>query len=246
MQTTTPQPTYPSDGVRRSKSGDQVRAGACTTTERRLHTAPPPPPNLQPVPRELEYHAKRQNLLDAQALQAYVNLVQAARRDGIQSPYLKLVSGFRDYDLQAGKWKGRLLTKFEEFGCPKNSLPCIGRAINRTNDALRGPSRSSWPMSKNAWLDKFLIELKNDGCNLGCDPRKAVTALRKGTAPPGSSPHHTGRAMDLYVGGEISTASKNVAYQQRLNPYKWLVCNAAKFNFYPYAPEPWHWEYNPA
>ncbi len=69
-------------------------------------------------------------------------------------------------------------------------------------------------------------------------------AARTYVAPPGSSPHHTGRAIDFYLGGRNDSA--NVAALRRTNAYRWLVCNAARFGFHPYAAEPWHWEYNPA
>ena len=62
-----------------------------------------------------------------------------------------------------------------------------------------------------------------------------------------NSPHFTGRALDLYVGGEpASTRDDNRALQTRTRVYQWLVKNAEKFGFYPYFYEPWHWEYRPA
>jgi len=59
-----------------------------------------------------------------------------------------------------------------------------------------------------------------------------------------NSPHFTGRALDLYVGGEpVSTRDGNRAVQTRTPVYRWLVRNAARFGFHPYFYEPWHWEY---
>lgn len=59
-----------------------------------------------------------------------------------------------------------------------------------------------------------------------------------------NSPHFTGRALDLYVGGEpVSTKDKNRALQTQTLVYRWLVQNAARFGFQPYFYEPWHWEY---
>lgn len=66
---------------------------------------------------------------------------------------------------------------------------------------------------------------------------------RKWVAPPGNSAHQTGRAIDFYLGGHNS--SSNVAQLRTLPAYKWMVANAARFGFYPYEREPWHWEYNP-
>lgn len=59
-----------------------------------------------------------------------------------------------------------------------------------------------------------------------------------------NSPHFTGRAIDLFVGGEpVSTADGNRLVQTRTPVYLWLVKNAKKFGFRPYFYEPWHWEY---
>jgi hypothetical protein len=59
-----------------------------------------------------------------------------------------------------------------------------------------------------------------------------------------NSPHFTGRALDLYVGGEpVNTKDANRALQTQGAVYRWLVKNAARFGFQPYFYEPWHWEY---
>lgn len=66
---------------------------------------------------------------------------------------------------------------------------------------------------------------------------------RKWVAPPGTSAHQSGRAIDFYIGLPLS--SKNAARMRNLPAYRWLVANASRFGFYPYQREPWHWEYNP-
>jgi LAS superfamily LD-carboxypeptidase LdcB len=59
-----------------------------------------------------------------------------------------------------------------------------------------------------------------------------------------NSPHFTGRALDLYVGGEpVDTRDVNRAIQVKTPVYLWLVRNAERFGFRPYFYEPWHWEY---
>jgi len=59
-----------------------------------------------------------------------------------------------------------------------------------------------------------------------------------------NSPHFTGRALDLYVGGEpVDTRDSNRAVQVQTRVYQWLVLNADRFGFRPYCYEPWHWEY---
>lgn len=61
-----------------------------------------------------------------------------------------------------------------------------------------------------------------------------------------NSPHSTGHALDIYVGGEpVTTKDANRAVQVQTPAYKWLVKNAHRFGFYPYFYEPWHWEYVP-
>jgi len=68
-------------------------------------------------------------------------------------------------------------------------------------------------------------------------------AARQWVAPPGSSPHQSGRAVDVNMGS--ATNSGNAARQRETDAYKWMVNNAKNFGFYPYEKEPWHWEYNP-
>lgn len=59
-----------------------------------------------------------------------------------------------------------------------------------------------------------------------------------------NSPHFTGRALDIYVGGQpVETNDPNRAIQVETPVYKWLVRNAGRFGFQPYFYEPWHWEY---
>jgi hypothetical protein len=59
-----------------------------------------------------------------------------------------------------------------------------------------------------------------------------------------NSPHFTGRALDLYVGGDpVDARDSNRALQVATPVYKWLVRNAERFGFRPYCYEPWHWEY---
>jgi zinc D-Ala-D-Ala carboxypeptidase len=72
--------------------------------------------------------------------------------------------------------------------------------------------------------------------------RKSPNAGSAGLAV--NSPHFTGRALDLYVGGDpVDTKDSNRAIQVNSPAYKWLVRNAGRFGFRPYFYEPWHWEY---
>jgi len=59
-----------------------------------------------------------------------------------------------------------------------------------------------------------------------------------------NSPHFTGRALDIYVGGDpVDTRDSNRAIQVNTPVYQWLIKNAERFGFRPYFYEPWHWEY---
>ena len=59
-----------------------------------------------------------------------------------------------------------------------------------------------------------------------------------------NSPHFTGRALDIYVGGDpVDTKDSNRAIQVDTPAYRWLVRNAERFGFRPYFYEPWHWEF---
>lgn len=72
--------------------------------------------------------------------------------------------------------------------------------------------------------------------------RKTPEAGRAGLAV--NSPHFTGRALDLYVGGDpVETKDSNRAVQIKTDAYQWLIKNAERFGFRPYFYEPWHWEY---
>jgi hypothetical protein len=80
--------------------------------------------------------------------------------------------------------------------------------------------------------------------------REYQEQLRRNSPNAGSaglavnSPHFTGRALDLYVGGDpVDTKDANRAIQVNTAAYKWLVRNAERFGFRPYFYEPWHWEY---
>ena len=80
--------------------------------------------------------------------------------------------------------------------------------------------------------------------------REYQEGLRKASPNAGraglavNSPHFTGRAIDMYVGGDpVSTEDGNRLIQINTPVYQWLVKNADTFGFRPYFYEPWHWEY---
>lgn len=238
------------------RSGSCRVEGGCRICECRL--VPVPASALAAVPTPLLFYPKRAEQLDPEALAAYQTMfAEASKALPLVKKELKLVSGYRGYDRQADLWNGALLGVFRMLGCTA-SLPCLQRAIKATSAALATAPR---PLAHDAWLARFRQELSRAGCKPDCqtdrvgwlvkqyrmktsDPAAvAVRYKRRTLAPPGTNVHATGRALDLHVGGSLSSAPANVA-AQRANPaFKWLACHAARFGFHPYLPEPWHWEY---
>lgn len=78
---------------------------------------------------------------------------------------------------------------------------------------------------------------------IGLKKHGSAEKARKWIAPPGRSPHHSGRAIDLWLG--LGIGKRNAKTMAKLPVYKWMQKNAELFGFYPYTREPWHWEYNP-
>lgn len=56
------------------------------------------------------------------------------------------------------------------------------------------------------------------------------------------SPHETGLAVDIGVGG-LWPDRKTAAAQRERPLHAWLVEHAHEYGWHPYKVEPWHWEY---
>ena len=57
-----------------------------------------------------------------------------------------------------------------------------------------------------------------------------------------ASPHETGLAMDIGVGG-LWPSSKTAKAQRKQPLHDWLVEHAWEYGWHPYKNEPWHWEF---
>lgn len=59
------------------------------------------------------------------------------------------------------------------------------------------------------------------------------------------SPHRTGLALDIVVGGSPVDSSDDANRRTMAEgaAYRWLVKNARRYGFVNYVFEPWHWEY---
>lgn len=248
--------------------GANATCGSCTATERRISGIAS---NLVQHPAAHTMSgAVNDQLNDAasRALVAMRTAAIAAGAIGATSNYLKLTSGHRSYASQVGLWRQKMQQVFGSFGC--TNWTQIEPVVQATSQAL---ASAPPPHSSGAWTARFRQELRAAGvAPQGCVdaqiraaaraegitlpagtidiPDVAVRIGRKTVATPGSSPHHTGRAVDLDMGRlpghtGLSSAAANVAWQRQQPWYRWLVCNAASFGFHPYNREPWHWEYTP-
>ena len=78
---------------------------------------------------------------------------------------------------------------------------------------------------------------------IGLEKHGLAKEARKWIASPGGSAHHSGRAIDVWLG--LGIGKRNAKAMKKLPVYKRLQKNAELFGFYPYSREPWRWEYNP-
>lgn len=80
--------------------------------------------------------------------------------------------------------------------------------------------------------------------------KRLATHTRKYMAVPGFSNHHSGNAVDFSAVesgvGAMNTSSReaNIRAWKKSWFHGWLRQNARQYGFQPYAPEPWHWEFN--
>jgi hypothetical protein len=56
------------------------------------------------------------------------------------------------------------------------------------------------------------------------------------------SPHETGLAIDIGVGG-LKPSRASVTFQRKQPLHQWMVAHAWEYGFHPYKVEPWHWEF---
>ncbi len=163
------------------------------------------------------------------------------------------------------QWQGNRLknrtyaTPDQLLTAPPSDFYDPGRA-----DELRQVERNTYAAYKQmiaAAIGDPTLKLAHTGGELAAKERyfKIVSAFRSrdyqdqlrrqspNSGPAGlavNSPHFTGRALDLYVGGDpVDTKDSNRAIQVNTPAYQWLVRNAERFGFRPYFYEPWHWEY---
>lgn len=180
--------------------------------------------------------------------------------------YTKIVKTYKSNDLtlyvfEAGSKGGRMTQRYDIGRVDPKELGLIDgfdldKRVIEAYVAMRKAFEQIYPKSNDLTLtsgyrsiakqqglynDKYQ-ETKNNHPDWTSSQIENYT--RTYVAAPGCSPHHTGRAIDILVNG--SAGDSSVYSQQRLsNTFQWLINNAAKYGFYNYINEPWHWEYNP-
>lgn len=162
-------------------------------------------------------------------------------------------------------WQSRRIKNIVEASEDLLIFAPIADFYDPTRDAaLLGVEKETYAAYKKmlqAAMRDESLKLKSDGENLAENEKflKIVSSYRSSeyqkklrqrepnagrAALAFRSPHFTGRALDIYVGGEpVTTKDFNRHVQIKTPVYLWLVKNAEKFGFYPYFYEPWHWEY---
>jgi zinc D-Ala-D-Ala carboxypeptidase len=165
-----------------------------------------------------------------------------------QQTWMKMVAVFQSRRIKdrPTPTPGQLtIVPASEFFDPERleSLRCVERQAYAAYKKLVAAAAADLSLDSNEnWL-KIISAFRSPAYQAQLR-RQSPRSGRAGLAV--NSPHFTGRALDLYVGGEpVSTNDQNRAVQVNTKVYQWLVRNAERFGFYPYFYEPWHWEYCP-
>jgi hypothetical protein len=165
-----------------------------------------------------------------------------------QQTWMKMVAVFqsrRIKDRSTPTPEALRLAPVQEFLDPERpeNLRCVERKAYAAYKNLVTAAAADLSLSSNEnWL-KIISAFRSPAYQAQLR-KQSPRSGRAGLAV--NSPHFTGRALDLYVGGEpVSTNYQNRAIQVNTKVYQWLVKNAERFGFHPYFYEPWHWEYLP-
>ena len=141
---------------------------------------------------------------------AYLAMKEDAKKAGVE---LSVSSGFRP-----------------GFGPNKRITSSKGNSINFTTQETLRRDKNSWVASERAKYpsdDDFVFKAPASGYS-------------PATAPPGTSNHGNGVAIDMNVGGRSKFQPLNTAN------YVWLIKNSYKFGFVrSVSTEEWHFEYWP-
>lgn len=151
--------------------------------------------------------------VDEKVAIAFLKMQEAARKDGVK---ISINSGFRP-----------------AFGPNFKGKTSKGKSVDITTQETLRRDKSRWITSERA---KF----KNDEDFIF---KARSSAYKPQTAPPGSSNHGNGIALDLNTGSRVSFTPRP-SLNKKI--YEWLVRNSWKFGFVrAVKSEEWHFEYRP-
>lgn len=160
-------------------------------------------------------------------------------------------------------WQGRrAFVRMMPGGCPPAPAPSRlvgagpgetlgGKAIRLRPGALRAYRRMLAEARRNPAIraEPRALQIYSGFRDPDADAARCVRDGNcDGTRRARCSPHRTGLALDMWVGqapgfGPDSTADASRRVMVETASYRWLVLNADRFGFVPYAFEPWHWEW---
>ncbi len=123
-------------------------------------------------------------------------------------------------------YNGNLAT----VSCKTGSSITVDSSIASNVQSLLNASPSSIALCGWGWRSSQQQQELWDAHN--CDVRCTVP-----TAPPGSSMHEKGLAIDFTSGGQTIQSRSSPAFQ-------WLSANASSYGLYNLPSEPWHWSTN--
>jgi LAS superfamily LD-carboxypeptidase LdcB len=148
-------------------------------------------------------------------------------------------------------------------GCP-SSPPEASLAVVPADESYGGKTMLLRPAALAAYA-RMLAAARAEAPGVKSDPRLLTlfSAYRsaesdaarcalddncQGVVRTTCSAHLTGLAIDLYLGAAPgyppdSSDDANRLHISRSAAYRWMVGNAWRFGFVPYAYEPWHWEW---
>lgn len=171
----------------------------------------------------------------------YKGIVRTFTRDGVvftvfeEGDSCRLTQAYYLEEVEGGKWL-KIVPKYNLRGRLKIDSRVIPAYIAMIEAAKKDGITGSYLYITSGFRSKATQQYLWNRALLKYGSRSAA---RQWVAPPGGSAHHTGRAIDINMGGGA------ISKQKRTDAYKWMIANAHNFGFFNYRNEPWHWEYNP-
>jgi LAS superfamily LD-carboxypeptidase LdcB len=121
--------------------------------------------------------------------------------------------------------------------CPGGgSIIMAASVTGHLQDMLDAASADGFDMCGGGYRDpaeQVAVRRANCGTSYYAIYEAPASACSPPTAPPGTSQHEQGLAVDITIGGRTISGGSAA--------FNWLKANAAGFGFYNLPAEPWHW-----